>query len=152
MGTLSTITFYEVREDELLPMVRVLQVYDGYIGGVGHELAEWLLNKRIVNGIKDYSDRKSANGYGDLVAQYIRDHKPIIGDLYIDTFEDSLYDVEYNYEVYFENKYPLNPQEHSLDEMITIEVRNLGMDELIFHGSPSELLKFSDDDEEDDDE
>ena len=50
MGTRSTITFYEKRDDKHIPYVSIYQCFDGYLEGVGKDLCMWLKNKIIVNG------------------------------------------------------------------------------------------------------
>ena len=75
MGTRSTITFYEKRDDKLIPYVNIYQQYDGYLEGVGKELCEWLEDKIIVNGFSYFDKRNIANGVGCLVAQFISDKK-----------------------------------------------------------------------------
>ena len=141
--TQSTIKFYEKQEERQIPLVCIYQHCDGYIEGVGHELAEWLLTKRLVNGIPlNASKENIANGVGCLVAQYIRDFKEDVGGLYISAFND---EEEYNYEVYVDNyPYKIN---NPINELIEIVVKDWDGKE-IFRGSPEELLKFKEDDDE----
>lgn len=81
MGTRSTITFYS--NDKNTPIVNIYQQYDGYLGGVGKDLCKWLENKIIVNGFSFHDKRDIANGVGCLAAQYIKDNKKEVGNLYI---------------------------------------------------------------------
>lgn len=113
MGTRSTIKFYE--EGSKTPILSVYQQYDGYIDGVGHDLAKWLKNKKIVNGY--------ANGMGCLAAQFVADHKTEIGGFYITNSKD---EQEYNYKV-----------THKKGDFV-IEVNG---DQ--FKGSPDELLEIN---------
>ena len=141
MGTRSTIHFIRKRGEKLEPMVTIYQQFDGYIDGVGHELAEFLLSKKIINGISSVRDNfHYANGFGCLIAQYIREHKDSVGNLYITNLDDS---QEYNYYVEFdEDKYfskdIFDDKLFEVDELITIEVDSTPA----FRGKPSELLEF----------
>lgn len=119
MGTRSTVAFI----DNGQCIAKIYQQYDGYISGVGHELAEWLKGKTIVNGFNStHEDGRHANGMGCLAAQYIADHKQGIGGFYMTSVDDA---QEYNY-------------------IVTHDGRqfNVKVDD-IFDGTPDELLKFS---------
>lgn len=128
MGTRSTVKFYRDFESRQ-PILSIYQQYDGYINGVGNELAEWLKGKTIINGYN--SSQKNENGYangmGCLAAQYVADHKKEIGAFYITELNNI---EEYNYEV-----------RHNGKEFI-IKVDDL------FIGTPEELLNFTEEDEE----
>ena len=117
MGTRSTVRFYE--NGKLI--LSVYQQYDGYISGVGCELANFLKDKKIINGI---SDQKMADGYangmGCLAAQYVASQKTEIGGFYLTSADDM---EEYNYEV------------RLTDGKIIIKVDD-------FSGTPEELLQF----------
>ncbi len=120
MGTRSTVKFYSTFDDRE-PILCVYQQYDGYITGVGHELANFLKEKKIINGISGETIASGyANGMGCLAAQYVASQKTEIGGFYLTTKDDL---QEYNYHVRF------------VDGNINIEV-----DE--FNGTPSELLKY----------
>jgi len=139
MGTRSTIIFSAGNEYEYIPLVKIYQQYDGYIKGVGYELANWLLKKNIVNGFSERNDT-DANGVGCLTAQFIRDFKKEIGGLYIipndpDDFQD------YNYEVVLNDLKTGNA-----DDLTTIIVKRWDDEDPIFVGKPSELLKFEEKD------
>ena len=71
MGTRSTVKFYNEFNDE--PILSVYQQFDGYIGGVGHDLANFLFEKKVINGIGvgQTMDGGYANGMGCLAAQYV---------------------------------------------------------------------------------
>lgn len=122
MGTRSTVKFYS-DYDQKEPILSVYQQYDGYIDGVGHDLAEWLKDKKVINGIRSgqTSEAGFANGMGCLAAQYVAAKKEGIGGFYITGSNDS---QEYNYSV------------RLIDEKIIIEVDD------IFKGTPEELLNF----------
>jgi len=122
MGTRSTVKFYsQFNQDE--PVLSVYQQYDGYIEGVGHELAKWLKDKKVINGIRDEKMEDGyANGMGCLAAQYVMQHKNEIGSFYLTTIDD---DQEYNYKV------------RLINGQIIIEVDD-------FKGTPEELLNYKD--------
>lgn len=125
MGTRSTIKFYsEFKQDDDKPLVCIYQQYDGYISGVGHELAEFLKDKTLINGIGSGQEdlSKFANGMGCLAAQFIKQFKERVGGLYISDLDDS---QNYNYEVRAMD-----------DKSIQIKVND------IFTGSPEELLQL----------
>lgn len=124
MGTRSTVKFYQ--EDELDNsgdlILAVYQQYDGYIKGVGHELAEWLKDKKVINGIQYETMQEGfANGMGCLAAQYVASKKVEIGNFYLTCSDDV---QEYNYEVRWVN----GEFEIKVDD--------------IFAGTPLELLNF----------
>ena len=138
MGTRSTITFIAGNEYGNIPLVKIYQQYDGYIKGVGYELANWLLKKNIVNGFNERNDI-DANGIGCLAAQFIRDFKKEIGGLYVipndpDDCED------YNYEVVLNDL-----KTGKTDDLTTIIVKRWDDEDPIFVGKPSVLLKFEED-------
>ncbi len=85
-----------------VPELNVYRQFDGYPSCHGHELAQFLNSKTLVNG---YSDKNSAeaNGMGCLAAQLIVQLKHGVGGIYIypvastDCFQD------YEYHVYENN-------------------------------------------------
>ncbi len=121
MGTRSTIKFYSENDLET-PLVCIYNQWDGYVNGVGYDLAKWLNGKKVINGFSSQTMEEGyANGMGCLAAQYLQEHKKSIGGLYI----DSINNVEsYNYEVRY------------IDDKFIIKVNT------IFEGSPDELLNF----------
>ena len=135
MGTRSTITFYERHDEKQIPLVKIYQHFDGYISGVGHELAKWLQSKTLVNGLPPSVHHNMANGIGCLVAQFIHDFKTDPGGLYITSMSDI---EEYNYHV-FVDEYPFDPILAA--DVTEIQVIDWNDNEL-FRGSPQELLNF----------
>ena len=138
MATRSTITF---RERGYEPVVRVRKHFDGYIDGLGHILAEWLIPMKLINGICNVEqyEHDYANGIGCLAAKWIADVKTKTGDIYLDCGCEA--DEDYNYEVILEPRC-LSYDGTPADECITVEVRLYGDSEPIFKGTPSELLEF----------
>ena len=138
MSTRSTITF---RKRGREPVVRVRKHFDGYIDGLGHDLAKWLIPMKLINGIcsEEQYRHDYANGIGCLAAKWIADVKTETGDYYLDCNCEA--DEDYNYEVILESRC-LSLNGTPADECITVEVRMFGNSEPIFKGTPSELLEF----------
>ena len=139
MGTRSTITFVE-NDTEL---VKIYQQYDGYIDGVGHELAKWLMKMTLVNGFSDASSKNTANGVGCLAAQFIKDYKEGIGGFYIVPLDTSNDNIDYNYRVVIKPTY----SKTACNDVTEIIVTNWNETEPVFKGSPAKLLEFKEDDE-----
>ena len=143
MGTRSTITFYEKRDDKLIPYVNIYQQYDGYLEGVGEDLCIWLKNKIIVNGFSSNDKRDIANGIGCLIAQYIRDNKDDVGDLYIYPIGKCCEDCDYNYSVIIDESWMTSwyETERKAEDITTIEVSNWRKNPF-FKGTIQELLGY----------
>lgn len=144
MGTRSKTSFIEKRGDKLTHLVSIYQQFDGYIEGVGYEIANYILNKEIVNGIKlgDMATDKKANGFTCLIAQFIRDFKTEIGNLYITTENDI---QEYNYDIIFNNDLYFSKgffdDTVNTDEYFEVIVTDWN-EQVIFKGTLKELLEF----------
>jgi len=133
MGTSATIRFKYEGDNPIL--VNVYHHYDGYIDGVGHDLAEFLLSKKIVNGISSFDDKnKIANGFGCLIAQYISNVKEGPGNVYIYPQD---FEGNYNYDVIY----------NDWKDEIYIKVTHY--DKVLFKGSPKELLEYKEKSDED---
>jgi len=148
MGTRSKTSFIEKRGDKLTHLVSVYQQYDGYIEGVGHEIAEYILSKQICNGIRLGRDTsKLANGFTCLIAQFIRDFKTDVGGLYITTYDEI---QEYNYNIIFDSDlYYKNSFNEELETDKYFEVKVIDWNEqVIFEGTLKELLEFKESDYE----
>ena len=138
MGTRSITTFTEKYNDKECPLVAIYQQYDGYINGVGHDIARWLLGKRIINGFgPEDNDGTTANGIGCLAAQFIKDHKLDVGGLYITEIGNT---ENYNYKIIIDGAKIGNA-----NDVMKIEVTNFDNPNPIFVGTPSELLAFKED-------
>ena len=146
MGTRSKTSFIEKRGEDLTTLVSVYQQYDGYIEGVGHHLAKYILDKQICNGIRLGRDTsKLANGFGCLIAQIIRDFKEDVGGLYIieeDAIQEYNYDIIFNSDLYYSD---LNV-EYETDKYFEVKVTDWN-EQTIFEGTLKELLEFSEVDE-----
>lgn len=124
MGTRSTIHIYCEFTGE--PLVCIYQQYDGYIDGVGHQLADWLKGRKYVNGFSGHQHAKDGyvNGMQCLAAQLIKHLKKDIGHTYITNVGSS---QEFDYRVYWQ------------DEQFKIVVDHYGDH---WEGSPEELLQL----------
>ena len=102
MGTRSVTRFIEKVKDsegkeQEQVLVSIYQQYDGYPDGVGLQIAEFLKDIEMVNGISSRDDgKKLANGLGCLSAQFIAEIKDSVGGVYITNPEDK---QDYNYDI-----------------------------------------------------
>lgn len=138
MGTTCGIIFnegapvFERRWGATKVVATIFSSKEGYYGGYGLLLAEFLAGKTMINGITDYSDRY-ANGTGCLAAQCVKFLKKGVGgiglcsELTINDYKQ----IEYIYHVYTDTLHP----EYG------IEI-HAGDDELRFVGTPTGFLKF----------
>lgn len=140
MGIRSVITFY-VKET---PYVSVYQQYDGYPDGVGKDLCDWLSDKILINGIssnlKDIS--KYANGVGCLAAQFIRDFKYGVGNLYITPADYDREWIDFNYSVIINDDINLPSGGVPMKDIVKIKVSIFKNTETIFVGSIDEFYSF----------
>lgn len=122
MGTRATVKFYS-KFDQEKPILSTYHQFDGYIDGVGHDLARFIESKKITNGFSSEQTMENgwANGMGCLAAQYVREQKTGIGGLYVDAYDS---EQEYNYRV------------RETNNGIIIEVDG------VFKGTAKQLLKF----------
>ena len=108
--------------------VQVYKHWDGYPSGHPVELAEFLKEFKIVNGVPYGDDSKMANGLGCLAAQYIAAFKMKAGDLYVESPDTERDWIEYITYVWgIENK----------DIWMSIFSDE---DECIFVGKPQQLI------------
>lgn len=127
MGTRSTVKFYEGDKN----ILSVYQQYDGYVEGVGAQIAELFKKYKIVNGIPFGTDENLANGISELALYYVMDSKTGKGNIYATHEGDS---QEYNYEI--RAKYgTLNKDD------IKIKVTE-EYDGVIFKGTATEFIDF----------
>lgn len=142
MGTRSKTSFIRKIGDKKECLVSVYQQYDGYIEGVGYEIANYILSKEICNGIRLGGDTsKLANGFGCLIAQFIRDFKTDVGGLYIVDEQDT---QEYNYNIIFDSDLYFNGDfftDKNTNDYFEIEVIDWN-NKLLYSGSLEGLLEF----------
>ena len=152
MGTRSKTSFIEKIGNKRKHLVSVYQQYDGYIEGVGHDLAKYILSKKIINGFSlgQTMEKGYCNGFPCLIAQFIKDFKTDVGGLYIVDEEDT---QEYNYNIIFDSDLYFNRGDTMLvddlntDRYFEVEVIDWN-NEIIFKGTLEELLQFKESDEE----
>ena len=75
--------------------VQVYKHYDGYPEGHPLELAKFLKDFKVVNGVPFGSDSRTANGIDCLAAQYVAAFKMGPGDLYVENPDTNHGDIEY---------------------------------------------------------
>lgn len=126
MGT-RCLTVVEEYNDEVLVMYRQM---DGYPDGHGVDLAKFLSEFTVVDGLRLNDPRKTANGAGCLAGQIVAYFKSGAGGFYL--YPSGTRDVgeEYIYKVKTETDKPIN--------IIIIDVYEGGV---IFDGTPEELLE-----------
>jgi hypothetical protein len=102
MGTRSLTTFIETSEFEgkkrRNKIVTMYRQYDGYPTGHGTELAEFLAQGKLVNGISMAEKSLVFNGMGCLSAQVVAHFKEGAGGIYLQSASNNSGE-EYRYEV-----------------------------------------------------
>jgi len=96
MGTRCLTVVEDENGNEILNMMRQM---DGYPEGHGAELAEFLKDMVIVNGVSMNDTRKIANGMGCLAAQLVAHFKDYVGEFYLMPPKHRGFDEEYVYTV-----------------------------------------------------
>ena len=116
------------KEEVLTTMYRQ---YDGYLSGHGYELAEWLDEFTMVNGIGLDEKRKIANGASCLAAQMFAHFKDGPGGIYLYSPDVTNVGEEYIYKIY-------------VGAEILLKVYNTyeGSDPT-FEGTPAEFLEMA---------
>jgi len=114
--------------------INMYRQFDGYVEGMGVDLAEFLLPFTIVNGIKLNEERKIANGTGCLAAQIVAHFKTDAGGIYLHPTEGKPGDC---WEEYIYTIFVTDDQEK---DNIMIAVYNVWKKDTIFVGTPAELL------------
>ena len=94
MGTSSTIKFISKCGNKIDVYVVIYQHSDGHLNNVGSKLVNFIKSKKMVNGITNRETQ--FNGFGCLIAQYIKLLKKSAGDIYIKPIDTNNY-ATYNY-------------------------------------------------------
>ena len=138
MGTRSLTTFIatwkdaktdKVKNDKIVTMYRQ---FDGYPTGHGLELAEFLAQGKLVNGISAGEKQLVFNGMGCLAAQAVAHFKDGPGGIYLHRGGTTNCWEEYHYEV-------IGNEE---DKILTLKCFEIGgMKKLIFSGTPQEFIE-----------
>ena len=98
MGTRSRTIIH----DDAVPLISMYRQFDGYLSGHGLELARFLIDMKIVNGL-GLERKRVANGAGCLAAQMIAQFKTAPGDFYIESIpadSEDLDHIDYVYNVH----------------------------------------------------
>ena len=105
--------------------------YDGYPEYLGCNLAEFLCDFRVVNGLPTnyFENIKVANGMGCLTAQLIAGLKEEAGNVYVDYSDTDRDDVEFTYYIW-----------GCVGKDIWMSIFDLH-DECIFVGKPQTLIE-----------
>ena len=114
--------------------INMYRQFDGYIEGMGVDLAEFLLPFTVVNGIRLNEERKIANGTGCLAAQIVAHFKTDAGGIYLHPTEGKPGDC---WEEYIYTIFVTDNQEK---DNIIIAVYSVARKDTIFVGTPAELL------------
>lgn len=105
MGTRSLTTFISTWKDEETKKVKnekivtMYRQFDGYPTGHGKELAEFLVQGKLVNGIGSNEPQLVFNGMGCLTAQVVANFKDGPGNIYLHRGGTTGCWEEYRYEV-----------------------------------------------------
>jgi len=137
-------------KDEYKPQQNIICIYrqyDGYPTGHGLELAQFLNNYKVVNGLGMDMPKKTANGMGCLSAQLVghlkttgcqEDGTPtfVQGNIYL--YPPTTNDVgeEYIYEIYVEDRLTAAGVDNIIIKCIDVYNNN----NVIFEGSPQEFI------------
>ena len=123
------LSFNEGHEKTNLSHVNMYRQFDGYPDGHGLELAEFLKDIEIINGISGDTTNQ-ANGSGCLAAQMIKHFKNDVGYIYLHPHTDDLGWEDYIYTIY--------PKEN---EPCYISIYDVHNEKCIFVGQPKDLIK-----------
>jgi hypothetical protein len=140
MGTRSVTRFIEKIEDSKTKKVAenvicaIYQQFDGYPSGVGLEIAEFLKEFELVNGMSgDRTLGKIANGIGCLSAQFIAKFKTEAGNLYMTSPDDR---QAYNYDIIVGwGAKPTKP-------IIRVDMYDENGKKVTFEGTPEEFIEL----------
>jgi len=117
-------------------VINMYRQYDGYPKGHGIDLAEFLDDFTIVNGLSIPRPTKVANGTGCLAAQLVQHFKDGPGGIYLEALNGEPGD---SWEEYI---YTLYPKE---GEPTFMSIYSIHEDQVIFVGTPKDLQTKYDD-------
>jgi hypothetical protein len=125
------LSFNEGHKKIDMAYVNMYRHLDGYPEGHGLDLAEFLKDIELINGVPfAKKTRYMANGSGCLAAQMVKHFKDGVGDIYLHPHTDDLGWEDYIYTVY--------PKENELCYISIYDVHN---EKCIFVGQPKDLIK-----------
>jgi hypothetical protein len=137
MGTRSLTTFIEKWKDEKTNKVKEVKIvtmyrqYDGYPKGMGKDLAEFLGQGKLVNGISFGENQLVFNGMGCLAAQCVAHFKEGAGGIYLHRGGTTNCWEQYRYEVI---------QEEGVNE-IKMRCYDVYKKKWIFEGTPQQFIE-----------
>jgi len=117
-------------------VINMYRQYDGYPKGHGIDLAEFLDDFTVVNGLSIPRPTKVANGTGCLAAQLVQHFKDGPGGIYLEALNGEPGD---SWEEYI---YTLYPKE---GEPTFMSIYSIHEDQVIFVGTPKDLQTKYDD-------
>jgi len=118
----------ESGKEKKRPIISMYRQYDGYPEGHGIELAEFLDEFSVVNGLGLDKEKKIANGMDCLAAQIVAEFKTGPGGIYLqhpdttDVWEQFVYEIE------------------DTGKGLSISIYDSYEKDVIFKGSPEELI------------
>ena len=125
------LSFNEGHEHGELSHVNMYRQFDGYPDGHGLELAEFLKDIKIINGIGGDAELGThANGEGCLAAQMVKHFKEEVGNIYL--YPTNL---DEGWEEYIYTIYPKG------GEPCYISIWSVFSKKCIFVGTPKQLLE-----------
>jgi len=130
------LSFSEGHEHVDKSVVNMYRQFDGYPEGMGLDLAEFLIDFTVVNGLSNPRSTKVANGTGCLAAQLVSHFKEGPGQIYLEGLEGEPSD---HWEEYI---YTLYPKE---GEPTFISIYDVYAKECIFVGTSEDLQTKYDD-------
>jgi hypothetical protein len=122
------LSFNEGHKKVELAYVNMYRQFDGYPEGHGLDLAEFLKNIKIVNGL-GRNTTNQANGSGCLAAQMVKHFKEDVGNIYLHP-----HDNESGWEDYIYTVYPKTGEE------IFISIYDVHNERCIFVGTAYQLI------------
>ena len=126
MGTRSLTIVKDSNGDTILNMYRQM---DGYLEGMGADLAEFLQPFQLVNGFGMGDNTNVANGMGCLAAQIVAHFKTDVGGIYLYAGDDRNCGEDYIYTI------------TQNEGTVHIDCRDVYENDTVFSGSPKELLE-----------
>ena len=135
MGTRSlTYIKDEFHTDE--NVICMYRQYDGYPEGHGLDLATFLNNFKVVNGLSMGMPKKVANGMSCLAAQIVAELKEAPGNIYLYPPNSSDCGEEFVYEIYTDNTLTAVGVDNIIIRCIDVWNDN----KVVFEGSPQEFI------------
>lgn len=126
MSTNGTIRFRNKNGKDL---ISIYNHFDSYVEGLGKDISNFLNNIKVVNGISLGQEKEIsniANGFGDLIAQFIVTFKKTVGSIYVEEY----FEQEYNYII------------QETEDMNEFNIKVYEFEQLIFEGNKKQFTEF----------